>query len=207
MTCHCYTDLLYPPPSPFKSGRWGPLCSSVCLSVCPVPDFVRTISPELLNPFLTRLGLVVSLDTQSRGMGGYFEVQGDKPCWHYYCWLQRSIEDELDRESNSDIVTILISYLVMFAYITLFLGQFHSCDRILVSQHIPFSQHFFSSFVFPTPFVLVHAFSSVWSFLKCLYQCPLSQSCQPLPIGYNLPRPSRLYYTIMPMMKSLCQKM
>ena len=105
-------------------------------------------------------------------MGGYFEVQGDKPCWHYYCWLQRSIEDELDRESNSDIVTILISYLVMFAYITLFLGQFHSCDRILVSQDIPFSHHFFSSLFFPTPLLSVHTFSSVCFFLKMLVSVP-----------------------------------
>lgn len=49
---------------------------------------------------------------------------------------QRSIEDELDRESQSDIVTILISYLIMFAYITLFLGQFYSVDRILIDSKI-----------------------------------------------------------------------
>ncbi|KAK7091360.1 NPC intracellular cholesterol transporter 1-like [Littorina saxatilis] len=49
---------------------------------------------------------------------------------------ERSIEDELDRESKSDILTILISYLIMFAYITMFLGQFHSCDRILIDSKI-----------------------------------------------------------------------
>lgn len=31
---------------------------------------------------------------------------------------ERSIEDELNRESQSDIGTILISYFIMFAYIT-----------------------------------------------------------------------------------------
>ena len=47
--------------------------------------------------------------------------------------FQRSIQDELDRESRSDILTILISYLIMFGYITLALGQFHSFETILVS--------------------------------------------------------------------------
>ena len=46
---------------------------------------------------------------------------------------QRSIQDELDRESNTDIFTILASYMIMFIYITIALGQFKSCDRILVS--------------------------------------------------------------------------
>lgn len=36
---------------------------------------------------------------------------------------ERSIEDELDRESESDVVTILVSYIIMFAYITVSLGQ------------------------------------------------------------------------------------
>lgn len=46
---------------------------------------------------------------------------------------ERSIQDELDRESNTDIFTILASYMIMFIYITIALGQFKSCDRILVS--------------------------------------------------------------------------
>ena len=78
-----------------------------------------------------------------------------------YCChrLQRSIEDELDRESNSDIMTILISYVIMFAYITLFLGQFHSCDRVLVSQ----TSQAFSSV--PRPLFLSGVtFSSLLSF-------------------------------------------
>ena len=52
--------------------------------------------------------------------------------------FQRSIEDELNRESKSDILTILISYLIMFGYtcITLTLGLYGACDkpeRLLVS--------------------------------------------------------------------------
>lgn len=49
---------------------------------------------------------------------------------------ERSIEDEIDRESDSDILTILISYLIMFGYITLFLGQFHSIDRIFIDSKV-----------------------------------------------------------------------
>lgn len=44
---------------------------------------------------------------------------------------ERSIQDELDRESRSDVYTILISYMAMFMYITLTLGNF----RVLGSKH------------------------------------------------------------------------
>src|SRR5687768_6237857 len=36
---------------------------------------------------------------------------------------ERSIEDELDRQSQSDIVTVAVSYLIMFIYILLALGD------------------------------------------------------------------------------------
>nr|CAD7400315.1 unnamed protein product [Timema poppensis] len=48
---------------------------------------------------------------------------------------ERSIEDELDRESQSDVSTILVSYVIMFAYIAIALGQLRTCSRLLV---IPF---------------------------------------------------------------------
>ena len=48
---------------------------------------------------------------------------------------ERSIEDELNRQSQSDILTILISYIIMFAYITISLGQMRSCGRLLVRKH------------------------------------------------------------------------
>lgn len=47
---------------------------------------------------------------------------------------ERSIEDELDRSSHSDVLTILISYVIMFAYIAIALGQVRTCSRILVSN-------------------------------------------------------------------------
>lgn len=49
---------------------------------------------------------------------------------------ERSIEDELDRESQSDVVTILISYIIMFAYIAISLGQMKSCGRLLIDSKI-----------------------------------------------------------------------
>lgn len=45
---------------------------------------------------------------------------------------ERSIEDELNRESQSDVKTILVSYIIMFAYIAVSLGQFKSLSRFLV---------------------------------------------------------------------------
>ena len=57
---------------------------------------------------------------------------------------ERSIQDELDRESESDVVTILISYIIMFLYISIALGQFKSFARILVSFfHHPHPQDCF----------------------------------------------------------------
>ncbi|KAM4841405.1 NPC intracellular cholesterol transporter 1 [Thomomys bottae] len=49
---------------------------------------------------------------------------------------ERSIEDELNRESNSDVFTIAISYAVMFLYISLALGHIKSCGRLLVDSKI-----------------------------------------------------------------------
>lgn len=49
---------------------------------------------------------------------------------------ERSIEDELDRESQSDVITILVSYLIMFAYIAVSLGQIHDCGRLLIDSKI-----------------------------------------------------------------------
>ena len=39
---------------------------------------------------------------------------------------ERSVEDELDRETYGDVATIAVSYIIMFVYITLALGQYSS---------------------------------------------------------------------------------
>ncbi|XP_026472293.1 NPC intracellular cholesterol transporter 1-like isoform X5 [Ctenocephalides felis] len=49
---------------------------------------------------------------------------------------ERSIEDELYRESQSDVLTILVSYIIMFAYIAISLGQIRTCSRLLIDSKI-----------------------------------------------------------------------
>nr|CAD7444918.1 unnamed protein product [Timema bartmani] len=49
---------------------------------------------------------------------------------------ERSIEDELDRESQSDVSTILVSYVIMFAYIAIALGQLRTCSRLLIDSKV-----------------------------------------------------------------------
>ncbi|XP_071876116.1 Niemann-Pick type C-1a isoform X6 [Bombus fervidus] len=49
---------------------------------------------------------------------------------------ERSIEDELNRESQSDVLTILVSYIIMFAYIAISLGQLKNCSRLLIDSKI-----------------------------------------------------------------------
>lgn len=49
---------------------------------------------------------------------------------------ERSIEDELDRESRGDVLTILISYVIMFAYIAISLGNLTTCSRLLIDSKV-----------------------------------------------------------------------
>ncbi|XP_050677149.1 NPC intracellular cholesterol transporter 1 isoform X3 [Leptidea sinapis] len=49
---------------------------------------------------------------------------------------ERSIEDELDRGSHSDVSTILVSYFIMFAYIAIALGRFTTCSRLLIDSKV-----------------------------------------------------------------------
>ncbi|XP_037313117.2 NPC intracellular cholesterol transporter 1 [Pungitius pungitius] len=49
---------------------------------------------------------------------------------------ERSIEDEIDRESKSDISTIVVSYAIMFIYISLALGHINSFRRLMVDSKI-----------------------------------------------------------------------
>ncbi|CAL8345138.1 unnamed protein product [Merluccius merluccius] len=49
---------------------------------------------------------------------------------------ERSIEDEIDRESENDVSTILVSYIIMFVYISLALGHIQSCRRLLVDSKV-----------------------------------------------------------------------
>ena len=50
--------------------------------------------------------------------------------------VERAIEDELDRESNTDIIIIFVSYMTMFLYITVALGQFQELQQNFGKQKI-----------------------------------------------------------------------
>ncbi|XP_017858960.1 PREDICTED: Niemann-Pick C1 protein [Drosophila arizonae] len=49
---------------------------------------------------------------------------------------ERSIEDELNRESQSDVMTILVSYIIMFIYIAISLGHVQELKRSLIDSKI-----------------------------------------------------------------------
>lgn len=49
---------------------------------------------------------------------------------------ERSIEDELNRESHSDVKTILISYTVMFIYVSVMLGYYRKFSTILIDSKV-----------------------------------------------------------------------
>ena len=49
-------------------------------------------------------------------------------------YSERSIEDELARESSGDVTTILISYVIMFIYVTISLGTVTTWKRVMVSK-------------------------------------------------------------------------
>ncbi|KAM4749084.1 NPC1-like intracellular cholesterol transporter 1 [Rhinophrynus dorsalis] len=49
---------------------------------------------------------------------------------------ERSLEDEINRTTTEDIPIFTISYLVIFIYIALALGEYSSCRRVLVDSKI-----------------------------------------------------------------------
>lgn len=49
---------------------------------------------------------------------------------------ERSIEDELERGSHSDILTIAISYIIMFIYIAIALGDVNRCGTLMIDTKI-----------------------------------------------------------------------
>ncbi|PIK45691.1 putative niemann-Pick C1 protein-like [Apostichopus japonicus] len=54
----------------------------------------------------------------------------------FFYYSERSVEDEILRSSEADIVTIAISYIVIFAYIALALGDFSEKDRLMIDSKI-----------------------------------------------------------------------
>jgi Niemann-Pick C1 protein len=65
----------------------------------------------------------------------------DKPAWVRVKMTvaysaERSVEDEIERESGTDVFTVLFSYVVMFAYVSFALGQFTSTSRVFIDSKI-----------------------------------------------------------------------
>ena len=61
------------------------------------------------------------------------EEMNDCNCMDIAFSSERSIEDELSRQSESDVSTVAISYIIMFLYIAVALGEYNSPRRIPVS--------------------------------------------------------------------------
>ncbi|GFY66949.1 NPC intracellular cholesterol transporter 1 [Trichonephila inaurata madagascariensis] len=70
---------------------------------------------------------------------------------------ERSIQDEIERGSHSDLLTVAISYMLMFVYITVSLGEYHECNTLLVESK--FTLGFFGVLI-----VLVSVISSLGLF-------------------------------------------
>ncbi|KAG0501372.1 hypothetical protein HPP92_001444, partial [Vanilla planifolia] len=73
--------------------------------------FIRLVKEELV-PMVQAQNLTISFSSES------------------------SIQDELERESTADVMTIVVSYLVMFAYISFALGDSLQLSSILVSSKV-----------------------------------------------------------------------
>lgn len=61
-------------------------------------------------------------------------VENEKPSFMDVAYSsERSIEDELERQSSGEVVTVVVSYLIMFMYISVALGEVNSVSRLFVS--------------------------------------------------------------------------
>jgi len=60
----------------------------------------------------------------------------DPEYFEFAYFSERSVEDELVRSSESDIVVFVVSYLVIFVYIALALGSYSSIKRIPIESKI-----------------------------------------------------------------------
>ncbi|KAK8916264.1 hypothetical protein KSP39_PZI022767 [Platanthera zijinensis] len=73
--------------------------------------FIRLVKQELM-PMVEQQNLTLSFSSES------------------------SIQDELERESSADVITILVSYVVMFAYISFTLGDIPKLSSCLVTSKV-----------------------------------------------------------------------
>lgn len=65
-----------------------------------------------------------------------FMLEYDNPALDIAYRSERSIEDELERMSKSDVPTVIISYVIMFIYIALALGRTDHPSKLLESTKV-----------------------------------------------------------------------
>lgn len=70
--------------------------------------------------------------------------QDGRPIFMDVAWTtEKSIQDELDRTSKAEVITVVISYLVMFVYVAIALGRIKaSVVGCLVSLIITIAQNY-----------------------------------------------------------------
>ena len=74
------------------------------------------------------------------------------PLFDFAYSSERSIEDGIQELSDAEMGTVIISYVVMFVYITMALGKFKGLKNLLVGKEIPFLPHApFTDFLFLPP--------------------------------------------------------
>ena len=92
-----------------------------------VGDFQRTHGPNLSVAFMAE----VKHPLAGLGRGGEHPGVPRHPLTPSP-FRQRSLEDEINRTTGEDIPIFAISYLVVFAYIALALGEYTAWRRVLV---------------------------------------------------------------------------
>ena len=107
------------------------------MNVSDVPDYAKAqalIITITINNRLDRdeLGKTLAwekhfLDYMKNYQSEWFDVQYR---------AERSIEDEIERESQSDIKTVVISYLIMFLYIAIALGRIRSFRYVFIDMKV-----------------------------------------------------------------------
>ncbi|KAK9506477.1 hypothetical protein O3M35_008412 [Rhynocoris fuscipes] len=91
----------------------------------------------LVNNHHNKSELVPALEWESKYIEFMKNWTAHKPDFMDIAFsAERSIEDELDRESRSDVSTILVSYIIMFIYIAISLGHMTSCSTLLKDSKI-----------------------------------------------------------------------
>ncbi|XP_054165831.1 NPC intracellular cholesterol transporter 1-like [Oppia nitens] len=115
----------------------GPMLSNVVLVDYDGTDYTtaRGVSLSLLlNNYEDSLYRSQALDWEKE----YLDLlhNYDDPDLHIVYYSERSLEDELDRQSKSSLITIVISYAVMFVYISISLGRFTTIKRLFIDSKI-----------------------------------------------------------------------